>query len=111
MEKQTCQQRASALLKQLSLEEKVNQLTNVNVNPQDLDNLNMPATGCAVLGVVREGNYAEAVKKVQSYIIEHSPHHIPALIHAEGLSGPVCLLGGLQYPAPIGLGATFEPEI
>lgn len=107
----SCEERARNLLKDLSLEEKVNQLSCVNVNPKDIDNLDAPATGCAVLGVVREGNFAEAVKKLQSHIIGRSPHRIPALIHAEGLSGPVCLLGGCQYPAPIGLGATFEPEI
>lgn len=106
-----CEKRARALLRELTLEEKINQLSCVNVNPKNLDNLDMPATGTAVLGVVREGNYAEAVRKLQSYIIEHSPHRIPALLHAEGLSGPVCLINGCQYPAPIGLGATFEPEI
>ncbi|MDE6442151.1 MAG: glycoside hydrolase family 3 C-terminal domain-containing protein [Clostridia bacterium] len=107
--KTTCEERARALLKQLSLEEKVNQLTCTNV--KDVNALDFPATGTAVLGVVREGNFYDAVKKVQSYIIGNSPHRIPALIHAEGLSGPVCLLGGCQYPAPIGLGATFEPEL
>lgn len=106
-----CEERARRLLKELSLEEKVNQLSCVNVNPKDLDNLELPATGCAVLGVVREGNFADATRKLQTYIMERSPHHLPALLHAEGLSGPVCLLGGCQYPAPIGLGATFEPEI
>lgn len=107
----TCRDKALKLLKELTLEEKVNQLTCVNVNPKDLDDLDVPATGCAVLGVVRDGDFREAARKLQTYIIERSPHHIPALLHAEGLSGPVCLLGGCQYPAPIGLGATFEPEI
>lgn len=110
MEK-SCKERALALLKKLSPEEKVNQLTCTNINPKDADSLDCPTTGAAVIGVVRDGNFYDAVRKVQSYMIEHSPHRIPALLHAEGLSGPVCLLGGCQYPAPIGLGATFEPEL
>lgn len=109
--KKTACGRARKLLAELSLEEKVNQLTCLNVKPENIDSLDSPATGCAVLGVVRHGDYREYVKKVQTYIMEKSPHHIPALMHAEGLSGPVCLLGGCQYPAPIGLGATFEPEL
>lgn len=107
----TCEERARALLKELSLEEKVNQLTCVNVNPDEIDSLDSPATGCAAIGVVRHGKFSDVAKRVQNHIMERSPHHIPALIHAEGLSGPVNLLGGCQYPAPIGLGATFEPEI
>lgn len=109
--KSTCEERARKLLAELSLEEKVDQLTCLNVKPENVDNIDSPATGCAVLGVVRQGDLLEYVKKVQTYIMEKSPHHIPALMHAEGLSGPVCLLGGCQYPAPIGLGATFEPEL
>lgn len=104
--------RAKDLLKKLSLEEKVKQLSCVSVMPAPLDTLNLKGgIGNAVIGMQKNERLIGDVKEVQDYIMANSPHHIPALFHAEGLTGPVCLFGGNQYPAPIGLAATFSPEL
>lgn len=105
-------ERAEALLKELSLEEKVRQIGCTNVMPGDLNGMDLRGgTGAVVVAMQSRARLLDDVVAIQNYVMEHSPHHIPALFHAEGLTGPVCLFGANQYPAPIGLGATFEPEL
>ena len=96
----SAKERAEALLKELSLEEKVRQiscssvLTIVPLEMQDLKG----GTGAATIGLGKSERFLDDVKEVQDYVMEHSPHHIPALFHTEGLAGPLCLFGGNQYP-------------
>lgn len=106
-------ERAQDLLGELSLEEKVWQISCSSVMmimPLEMQNLD-GGTGSATIGLGSGGKFLDDVKAVQDYVMEHSPHRIPALFHTEGLAGPLCLFGGNQYPISIGLGATFEPEI
>lgn len=106
-------QRAEELLKELSLEEKIRQLGCSSMREtSDLDAYDLKnGTGEAVISMGEPRQMAEEVRKVQEYIIEHSPHGIPAIFHGEALAGPVSFMGGNQYPISIGLGATFEPEL
>ena len=105
---------AAALLQELTLEEKLRQLgctmlsgCGENLAEKDL------AGGIgeiALLDIRMEPRrLAGRLREIQTYVMEHSPHRIPALFHCEALCGPV-VPGACLYPAPIGLGATFSPE-
>lgn len=107
------EERAKDLLARLSTEEKVRQISCSSVmmimplDMQDLQN----GTGSATIGLGSGEPFWKDVKAVQDYVMDHSTYRIPALIHTEGLAGPLCLFGGSQYPISIGLGASFEPQI
>lgn len=107
----TPQERAEDLLSKLSLEEKVRQISctsvmNFPLEMQDLKN----GTGSAIIGMQKHERLIDDIVEVQNYIMENSPHHIPALFHTEALAGSMSLFGGSQYPISIGLAATFDPE-
>lgn len=109
----TANERAKDLLSKLSVREKVRQISCSSVMmfmPPEMQDLE-DGTGAATIGFTSDGRFVDDVRTIQDYVIEHSPHRIPALFHTEGLAGPLCLFGGNQYPISIGLGATFEPEI
>lgn len=109
----SAKERAEALLKELSLEEKARQISCSSVlmiMPLEMQDLK-GGTGAATIGLGKSERFLDDVKEVQDYVMEHSLHHIPALFHTEGLAGPLCLFGGSQYPISVGLGATFEPQI
>lgn len=106
------EERARDLLARLSLEEKVRQLGGAMAIPiMPWENQDLRG-GIGVANVMATGeNPAEQIKAAQEYIIENSPHRIPALLHGEALSGPVSFPGGSVYPISIGMGATFTPEL
>ena len=109
----SAKERAEDLLSKLSIEEKVRQISCSSVMmiaPLNAQNL-QGGTGGVTIGLSKYERFLDDVKEVQDYIMDNSPHRIPALFHAEGLAGPVCLFGGSQYPISIGLAATFEPQI
>ncbi len=106
-------ERAQLLMNELSVEEKVRQISCSSVMmimPLEMQNLDNGTGGCTI-GLGKNERFLDDVKEVQDYVMAHSPHRIPALFHSEGLAGPLCLFGGSQYPISIGLGATFEPKI
>src|SRR5882672_11019620 len=53
---------------------------------------------------------AELTNAIQKFFIEHSRLGIPVIFHEECLHGHAAL-GGTSFPQPIGLGATFNPEL
>lgn len=110
-EKLTAQERAEDLLGKMDLEEKLRQLGCTMILPMLPKNMQDLDGGIGVSIIMGGENPAMDLKEAQEYIMEHSPHHIPALFHGEALSGPCPILGGSVYPASIGLGAAFEPEI
>ncbi len=107
----SARERAKDLLSKMDTEEKLRQLGCTMIIPgiplerQDLNR------GIGVSIVMTGEEPEKHIKKAQEYIMEQSPHHIPALFHGEALVGPVSVFGGIVYPISIGLGATFEPEI
>ncbi len=104
-------ERAQDLLSKMDLNEKMRQLgctMCVPAVPKQYLDLQGGIGAATVMGA---DNMAVAVRELQDYVMDHSPHRIPALIHGEALAGPVNLVGGNQYPISIGLGATFAPEI
>ncbi len=104
------QERVEDLMGRMSIEEKVMQITcamvmpNIDKDKQDLKN------GIGSITILGGDDIAKELKEAQEYVISHSRHGIPALVHGEALSGPVAIPGANLFPAPIGLGATFEPE-
>ncbi len=53
---------------------------------------------------------AEDIRRIQDYVLEHSPHKIPVMFHCEALAGPL-VSGSSQFPLSVSLGATFDPSI
>lgn len=106
--------RAAALLQQLTPEEKLRQLGCTTLSGCREDPAEKDLAGgigsIALLDIRMDPRtLAGRLLEIQTYVMEHSPHRIPALFHCEALSGPV-VPGACLYPAPIGLGATFSPE-
>lgn len=53
---------------------------------------------------------AELTNAIQRFFVEHSRLGIPVMYHEECLHGHASV-GSTSYPQPIGLGATFNPEL
>src|SRR5450631_3512273 len=53
---------------------------------------------------------AELTNAIQKFFIENSRLGIPVIVHEECLHGHAAV-GGTSFPQPIGLGATFNPEL
>ena len=53
---------------------------------------------------------AELTNAIQKFFIENSRLGIPVIFHEECLHGHAAI-GGTSFPQPIGLGATFNPEL
>jgi beta-glucosidase len=53
---------------------------------------------------------AELSNAIQKFFIEHSRLGIPVIFHEECLHGHAAI-GATSFPQPIGLGATFNPEL
>jgi len=53
---------------------------------------------------------AELTNAIQKFFLEHSRLGIPVIFHEECLHGHAAI-GGTSFPQPIGLAATFDPEL
>lgn len=49
-------------------------------------------------------------RKVQTLVMENSPHHIPAVFHMEGLCGPF-IQDAISFPSGIARGASWDPQL
>ena len=105
------------LLKDMSLDEKINQMVQLNAGFFEIDGkgdsitgpmLEMGLTGDqvwqagSILGTVG----AAKLKKFQKVYMEHQPHHIPLLFMADVINGYRTI-----YPIPLAQGCTFDPEL
>lgn len=100
----------------MSLKEKVDQMLQLNgmfyeENSEDV--LTGPAHQMGVseedirmAGSILGAAGAERLKKLQDSYMEKQPHHIPMLFMMDVIHGMRTI-----FPAPIGLGATFDPEL
>lgn len=109
-------ERADDLIGRMSLEEKIRQITCkqvIGAQPGAEDDVEF-CNGIGHVGVFSSRNTpkeeAEMIRKIQEKVIKSSRFGIPAIVHAEALSG-LCITGAVQYPTSISLGATFEPDI
>lgn len=107
--------RVDQLLNEMSLEEKVNQMScRLFIGGMGSAEAKHIDCGTGEIGILGSGqsltDLAQKITDIQQYVMEHSPHHIPALFHCEGVQG-IVLSGTVQYPAAIAQGATFEPRL
>lgn len=114
------EERAEALLRELSLDEKMAQVNTVFAYcglEQDFDWISShTAFGIgevSTLEVRSMKTLKEAAswqRRVQKLVMDNSPHHIPAIFHMEGLCGTM-IQDGISLPSGIARGASFDPEL
>ncbi len=105
-----------ALLKDMSLEEKVSQLVQVvgffyleemkDIVTGPMEEVGVPKTCMDMAGSVLNMYGAERLKKLQKQLMEKQPHHIPVLFMMDIIHGMKTI-----FPAPLAQAATFEPEL
>lgn len=106
--------RVADLLGRMSLEQKLAQLGTFfmgSVPPTDHEPYLARGIGhvsLVVAGSSLEDNLA-MIERAQTRIIAATEHGIPALVHAEALSGPM-LPGGTNFPGGIALAAAWDPD-
>ena len=110
------EQKLKELLADMTLEEKVNQMSQV-VGAFFNKDMDITAMGpmadkgftpenVALSGSVLGTMGAETLKKIQKDFVEQHPHHIPMLFMLDVINGFKTI-----FPIPLGQGATFEPEL
>lgn len=114
------EQRAELLLKKLSLDEKMAQVNSVfPFGDVAHDYAEISARTPYGIGEVstlemrRIKTLDEAAawqRRVQTIVMENSPHCIPAIFHMEGLCGAF-IQNTTSFPAGIGRGCSFDPEL
>ncbi len=104
------------LLEDMSLEEKLGQMTDVAISLLLQDNQDLLTGPLANMGFLPEqkwligtvhGNFevGEIIKLQEEYTARH-PHHIPLLVFRDIIHGMRTI-----FPAPLAQGATFSPEL
>lgn len=112
--------RAEALLREMSLEEKMAQVNTIFPwNEKFYDDAFISEKTkygigeVSTLEVRRVETLEEAAawqRKVQRIVMENSPHNIPAIFHMEGLCGAF-IQDATSFPAGIGRGAGWDPDL
>lgn len=114
-------ERAGELLGKLTIDEKAQQVSSVmplgilNTDGTLSENFrSVLANGIGhiaalgMLGYKTPPQLAQAANAIQRYLVEETPHGIPAIIHNEALSGVVAP-EYTAFPTAIGLAATWDP--
>ena len=110
------EQKLKELLADMTLEEKVNQMSQV-VGAFFNKDMDITAMGpmadkgftpenVALSGSILGSMGAETLKKIQKDFVEQHPHHIPMLFMLDVINGFKTI-----FLIPLGQGATFEPEL
>ena len=117
---ETPQERAAALLAELSLDEKMAQVNCIFPFGENFKDMDKIAEGTSfgigevsTLEMRRIETLEEAAqwqRSVQKIVMDNSPHHIPAIFHMEGLCGAF-IQDATSFPAGIGRGSGFDPEL
>ena len=113
------QERAKALLEELSLDEKMAQVNCIfpfQDTFEDMDFIRKSTAHGIGGGETRSDvrmketldDAADWLRKVQSIVMENSPHHIPAIFHMEGLCGAF-IQEATSFPSGIGRGSGWDP--
>ncbi|HMB23822.1 MAG: glycoside hydrolase family 3 N-terminal domain-containing protein, partial [Chloroflexota bacterium] len=116
-------QRASELLGQMTLDEKLAQIGSYYIydlqTKGDLDQQKVAEklkhgigqiTRVAGASTLDPQSIAKAANTIQRFLVEHTRLGIPAIVHEECCSGAM-VLGGSMYPQMLGLAGTFQPEL
>lgn len=114
------EQRAQALLEELSLPEKMAQVRGIfpfgpgGDNWEDISRQTKNGIGQVSTLQMREFHTKEECcawqRKIQEIAMENSPHHIPAAFHMEGLCGAF-IQDSLSLPSGIARGAGWDPAL
>lgn len=111
------EKRAEDLLSRMSLDEKMGQINCIFPLDQPLENYQKAClhgigqvSTLALRSVTSLEEAATWQRSYQNMIMAQSEHHIPATFHMEGLCGAF-LQGAASFPAGIGRGASFDPEL
>lgn len=103
------------LLQEMSLEEKIGQTVQVLGDYFDIQgaaqtgpavNMELTSQKLSLVGSVLGVTGANRIRQIQAAYIENHPHHIPLMFMQDVIHGYKTV-----FPAPIGLGASFEPEL
>ena len=118
----TPENRARALLARMSIEEKARQLTCIPpwalLNPGGPTNEQLGSELAEGIGHVAMwsmfqhlplNEHARTVNTIQRYLVEQTPHGIPAIFHIEAVNGLVAP-DHTVFPTGIALGATWNPS-
>ncbi len=118
--RKTPEERAKTLLAELSLDEKMAQVNCIFPFGEDYTDMGKISARTplgigevSTLEMRRIISLEEAAnwqRKVQKIVMDNSPHRIPAIFHMEGLCGAF-IQDTTSFPAGIGRGAGFEPEL
>jgi beta-glucosidase len=105
-------ERVEDLLSRMPLNQKIRQLTCAMVVGEPKAEQFADGIGEVIYFCTQGGPkaYADGVKKIQQMAASQNPHGIPAIVHAEALSGLVAS-GCAIFPTSISLGATFDADI
>ena len=104
------EERVDDLMRRMSTAEKVKQITCAMVIPVSPIEKQDLAGGVGSFTILGSQDMAKDIAEAQKYVIEHSAHGIPALVHCEALSGPASLPAANLFPTSLSLAATFAPE-
>lgn len=112
--------RAAALLEEMSLDEKMAQVNSVfpfEQIAQDFDAIReRTAHGIGTVSTLSMRaietleDAAAWQRRVQEIVMENSEHSIPAIFHMEGLCGPF-IQDSTSFPSGIARGSGFDPEL
>ena len=113
-------ERARELLAELTLEEKMAQLTCISHFGDGFDDIEQQAEAMpygigqvSTLEMRRIHTLDEAAawqRKMQEKVMEQSPHHIPAIFHMEGLCGGF-IQESTSFPSGIARGSGWDPKL
>ncbi len=111
------EERAKDLLSQLSLEEKLAQINCYFADKpgsyEKLENIPEGVGHVSTLNFRSVASVKECVefqRELQDKIMNMSPHHIPAVVHMEGICGAY-IQNATSFPIGIGRGASFDVEL
>lgn len=121
---QTLEQRVERLYDNMSRAERVAQLRSIYISALLTPEGMIDETKCKELipaGIGHISQFAmdlgmspdeqrDRVARLQKWLIENTPNHIPALVHEEALSG-VNALDATVYPQQIGIACTWNTEL
>ena len=114
------EERAQALLEEMSLSEKMAQLRGIfpfgpgwndyeAIAQQTKDGIGQVST-LQMRDMATREECCAWQRKLQEIVMENSPHHIPAAFHMEGLCGPF-IQDSVSLPAGIARGAGWDPAL
>ena len=101
---QTEEERVEALLQQMTLQEKIGQLNQLSVGGFDQNTAGMMRQGL-VGSILNECN-PKVLNRYQKAAVEESRLGIPLIISRDVIHGFKTM-----FPIPLGLAATFDPEL